>query len=83
MTRAERRNVKLLNASRKRRVASGSGTSVPEVNRVVKQYMEMARAMKMGKRGGLAGLLGGGGFGGGGGMPPAGMPASAAAGCRV
>lgn len=76
MTRAERRNVKLLNASRKRRVASGSGTSVPEVNRVVKQYMEMARAMKkMGKRGGLAGLLGGGGFGGGGGMPPAGgMP---------
>ena len=76
MTRAERRNVKLLNAARKRRVASGSGTSVPEVNRVVKQYMEMARAMKkMGKRGGLAGLFGGGGFGGGGGMPPAGgMP---------
>ncbi|MEC8280510.1 MAG: signal recognition particle protein [Pseudomonadota bacterium] len=81
MTRAERRNVKLLNAARKRRVASGSGTSVPEVNRVVKQYMEMARAMKkMGKRGGLAGLLGGGGLGGGGlggggfggGMPPAG-----------
>ena len=68
-----------------RRVASGSGTSVPEVNRVVKQYMEMARAMKkMGKRGGLAGLFGGGGFGGGGGMPPpAACRASAAAACRV
>ena len=70
MTRAERRNVKLLNASRKRRVASGSGTSVPEINRLVKQYMEMAKAMKkIGKRGGLGSLFGGGS---GGGMPPLG-----------
>jgi signal recognition particle subunit SRP54 len=70
MTRAERRNVKLLNASRKRRVAAGSGTSVPEINRLVKQYMEMARAMKkLGKRGGLGSLFGGGS---GGGMPPMG-----------
>lgn len=46
MTRAERRNVKLLNGSRKRRIARGSGTEVPDVNRVVKQYMQMAKMMK-------------------------------------
>ena len=65
MTPAERRNVKLLNGSRKRRVAAGSGTSVPEINRMLKQYKQMARIMKrMGKmdpralqRDGLAALM--------------------------
>ncbi|MCK6454672.1 MAG: signal recognition particle protein [Alphaproteobacteria bacterium] len=52
MTKAERRNVKLLNASRRRRIASGSGTSVQDVNRLVKQFEDMTRMMKqMGKLG--------------------------------
>ncbi len=52
MTKKERRDSKLLNGSRKRRIAAGSGTTVEEVNRVVKQFMEMSRVMKqMGKLG--------------------------------
>jgi len=47
MTPAERRNPKLLNASRKRRVAVGSGTSVQEVNALLKQFREMQRLMRM------------------------------------
>ena len=57
MTNKERINVALLNASRRKRIASGSGTSVSEVNRLVKQQQDMARMMKkMGKMGGLGGL---------------------------
>jgi signal recognition particle subunit SRP54 len=64
MTPKERRNAKLLNASRKRRVATGSGTSVQDVNRLLKQFKQMSSMMKkvskMGKRGlmrhGLPGL---------------------------
>jgi signal recognition particle subunit SRP54 len=73
MTRAERKNPKLLNASRRIRVAAGSGTSVPEINRLLKQYQDMSSMMrkmnKLGKKGlmrhGLGALLpgGGGGFG--------------------
>ena len=67
MTKKERKNPKLLNASRKRRVAAGSGTSPAEINRLLKQHMEMGRMMKqMGKMGGLKGL---GALLGGGGMP--------------
>ncbi len=55
MTKAERRNVKLLNGSRKRRVAAGSGTSIQEVNRLLKQHREIAgmmkRVNKLGKKG--------------------------------
>jgi len=47
MTPAERRNPKLLNASRKRRVAEGSGTSVQDVNSLLKQFREMQRLMRM------------------------------------
>ena len=67
MTRAERRQVGLLNASRRKRIAAGSGTSVQDVNRLVKQYQDMAKMMKrLGKMGGgnpaaMASLLGGGG----------------------
>ena len=57
MTRAERRNVKLLNGSRRRRIASGSGTSVEEVNRLVKQFMEMSRMMKQVSRLGEKGMM--------------------------
>ena len=54
MTRNERANVSLLNASRRKRIAFGSGSSVHEVNRLVKQQQDMARMMKkMGKMGGM------------------------------
>ena len=57
MTKKERVNVALLNASRRKRIASGSGTQVSDVNRLVKQQQDMARMMKkMGKMGGLGGL---------------------------
>ena len=69
MTVQERKSPKLLNASRKRRVASGSGTTAQEINRLCKQQMEMARMMKkVGKMGGLKGL--GSLFGGGDPMLP-------------
>ncbi|MGB0681575.1 MAG: signal recognition particle protein [Magnetovibrionaceae bacterium] len=77
MTRKERENPKLLNASRRRRIAEGSGTTVQEVNRVLKQHKQMSMMMKkLGKKG-MKGLLGGGlppGGLGPGGAPPAGMP---------
>ena len=57
MTRAERRDVRLLNASRRRRIATGSGTSVEDVNRLVKQYMEMSRMMKQVSKLGQKGLM--------------------------
>ena len=57
MTKKERINVALLNASRRKRIAFGSGTAVSDVNRLVKQQQDMARMMKkMGKMGGLGGL---------------------------
>jgi len=66
MTVEERRNPSILNASRKKRIAKGSGTSVQEVNRLIKQLNEMKKMMKMftgmtqgkgkKKRGGFAGL---------------------------
>jgi len=53
MTREERRNHHIMNGSRRRRIAEGSGTTVTDVNRVVKQYVEMKKMMKMfkGKKG--------------------------------
>ena len=65
MTRAERRNPKLFNGSRRRRIAAGAGTTVQEVNRVLKQHQQMSRMMKkmskLGKKGllrhGVAGLM--------------------------
>ena len=63
MTRRERRAPKLLNASRKKRVAAGSGTTVQEINKLLKMHRQMADMMKkMGKKGGLANLFGGGGM---------------------
>ena len=57
MTKAERRNPKLLNGSRRRRIASGSGTSVQDVNRLLKQYQDMAGMMKKMKKLGQKGLM--------------------------
>jgi signal recognition particle subunit SRP54 len=72
MTRHERDNPKAMNASRKRRVAGGSGTSVQDVNKVLKMHRQMADMMKkMGKGGfpdlgaGMADMLGGGNMGAG------------------
>ena len=73
MTKKERIAVGLLNASRRKRIAAGSGTTVQDVNRLVKQYQDMARMMKkMGGKTGAAAMkamLGGSGMPGGGGMP--------------
>jgi signal recognition particle subunit SRP54 len=53
MTRQERRNPDVLNAGRRRRIASGSGTTVEDVNMLVKQFREMQKVMKqMGIMGG-------------------------------
>ena len=50
MTPTERRNPQILHASRKRRIAAGSGTAVPEVNRLLKQYQQMQTMMKRVKK---------------------------------
>jgi signal recognition particle subunit SRP54 len=67
MTPGERDKPKLLNGSRRRRIAAGSGTSVQDVNRLLKQHKQMGQMMKkmgkMGQRGMMAG-----------GMPPGMMP---------
>ncbi len=59
MTPAERRDPDILNASRRRRIAAGSGTSIAEVNRLVKQFTDMQKLMKQ-LRGGrrIPGLFG-------------------------
>jgi len=70
MTKKERRNPRVIDGSRRRRIAAGSGTTVPEINRLLKQYQDMADMMKrmnkLGKKGlarhGIQGLLPGGGF---------------------
>jgi signal recognition particle subunit SRP54 len=46
MTPRERRDPDVLNASRRRRIAAGSGTSIAEVNRLVKQFTDMQKLMK-------------------------------------
>lgn len=46
MTPRERRNPELLNASRKKRIAAGSGTTVQEVNRLLKQFEQSRQLMK-------------------------------------
>lgn len=76
MTKKERRHPDLLNGSRKARVARGSGTQPADVNRLLKQYMQMEKMMSKLSKGGSKGLLrqmrgamkGMGGMGGG--MPP-------------
>jgi len=57
MTKAERKDVRVLNASRRRRIAAGSGTTVQEVNRLLKQYQDMQTMMKQVKKLGKKGLM--------------------------
>ena len=52
MTPAERENPSLLNGSRRKRIANGSGTSIVEVNRLVKQFEETSKMMRMMTTGG-------------------------------
>jgi signal recognition particle subunit SRP54 len=70
MTVSERKKPDLIKASRKRRIASGSGTTVQDVNKVLKQYQEMTRMMKKMKKMGKKGLMRSGLPG----MMPPGMP---------
>src|SRR5918911_5700002 len=62
MTRAERNDHKILNANRRRRIARGSGTSVAEVNALIKQYTEMRQMMRQLSGSGLFGGGSGGGL---------------------
>ena len=72
MTPHERRFPKVINGSRKRRIAAGSGTQVQDVNRLLKQFAQMQKMMKkVSRKGGLKRLMRGlpsGGF------PPGGLP---------
>ena len=64
MTPHERRNPKVLDARRKRRIAAGSGTKVEEINRLVKMHRQMADMMKtLGRNKGMLNKLVGGGRG--------------------
>jgi signal recognition particle subunit SRP54 len=58
MTPDERRKQHIINGSRRKRIAKGSGTSVEEVNRLLKQFVQMQKMMK--QLGGMSGLAGGG-----------------------
>ncbi|MCX7626965.1 MAG: signal recognition particle protein [Methylophilaceae bacterium] len=57
MTPAERRNPDIIKASRKRRIAAGAGVQVQEVNRLLNQFEEMQKMMKMLSKGGLGKLM--------------------------
>ncbi|MGD2133603.1 MAG: signal recognition particle protein [Maricaulaceae bacterium] len=76
MTPKERAKPDIIKSSRKRRIAAGSGTQVPEVNKLLKTYRQMADMMKKLGKGGMKSLMGGmgggpGGFGGSGPDPAA------------
>ena len=72
MTARERQKPEVLNASRRKRIAAGSGTDVQDVNRLMKQFMDMHTMMKRMKKMGGGGLMQGLGamFGGGATPPP-------------
>ena len=57
MTPVERKNPDILNGSRKKRIATGSGTSVQEINQLIKQFTQMKKMMKMMKKTGPSGMM--------------------------
>lgn len=57
MTKEERQNPKILNGSRRKRIALGSGTSIQDVNRLIKQFEDMTKLMKTISRGGKSRFL--------------------------
>ena len=71
MTPGERRFPKVINGSRKKRIAAGAGQQIQDVNRLLKQHVQMERMMKKLSRGGMKKMMRGMP---GGGMPPGGMP---------
>jgi signal recognition particle subunit SRP54 len=56
MTPEERRNDRIINGSRRKRIAKGSGTTVEEVNRLLKQFTEMRKVLAMMSQGGMKGM---------------------------
>jgi len=58
MTAEERRNDKIINGSRRKRIAKGSGTTVEEVNRLLKQFTEMRKVLAMMSQGGMPNMKG-------------------------
>jgi signal recognition particle subunit SRP54 len=58
MTREERRDPRIINSSRRRRIARGSGTTVSDVNQLLNQFRQMQRLMKQLSSGRLPGMLG-------------------------
>lgn len=60
MTKAERENPKVLNASRRKRIAAGSGVEVRDVNEVLKQFKDMQSMMSQVRKGKFPGMPGGG-----------------------
>jgi signal recognition particle subunit SRP54 len=64
MTPIERRNHEMISGSRRKRIAAGSGTSVQDVNQLLRQYAQMARMFKQMGKGGLARQMMRGGMGG-------------------
>ncbi|MEM9323783.1 MAG: signal recognition particle protein, partial [Pseudomonadota bacterium] len=73
MTPDERRFPKKINGSRKRRIATGAGQQIQDVNRLLKQHQQMERMMKKVSKGGMKNLMRGmQGMGGPGGLPPGG-----------
>ena len=58
MTPDERRNDRIINGSRRKRIAKGSGTTVEEVNRLLKQFTEMRKVLAMMSQGGMPGMKG-------------------------
>jgi signal recognition particle subunit SRP54 len=71
MTPAERRFPKTINGSRKKRIASGSGQQIQDVNRLLKQHLQMEKMMKKMSKGGMNKMMRGMA---GGGLPPGMMP---------
>jgi signal recognition particle subunit SRP54 len=74
MTPEERHNHGILNASRRKRIARGSGTAVQDVNQMINEYLEMRKMMRMMTSGGLGGMLGGMGGKLAGGLAGSGLP---------
>jgi signal recognition particle subunit SRP54 len=58
MTPKERSNPQILNSSRRQRIAKGSGTNIQEVNRLIKQFDQTRKMMKMVTAGGMGGMRG-------------------------
>jgi signal recognition particle subunit SRP54 len=70
MTPSERRFPKTINGSRKKRIASGAGMQIQDVNRLIKQHMQLQKTMKKMGKGGMQRLFQGMGKGAGGAFPP-------------